>query len=76
LAPFQPARADLGEYLALADDAQALLDRIDLVMAYGTLSASSRASILSSIELIDDLEIRVRAAIYLVLVSPDQAVEL
>ncbi|PLW69239.1 DUF1800 domain-containing protein [Pseudohalioglobus lutimaris] len=74
--PFQPARADLGEYLAVADDPRALLDRIDLVMAYGTLSESTRESILASIELIEDLEIRVRAAIYLVLVSPDQAVEL
>ncbi len=74
--PFLPARADLGEYLAVADDAQALLDRIDLVMAYGTLSDATRESILSSIEVIEDLEIRVRAALYLVLVSPDQAVEL
>ncbi|KAA1189624.1 DUF1800 domain-containing protein [Pseudohalioglobus sediminis] len=76
LPPFQPARANLDEYLALADDTAALLDRLDLVMAYGTLSPATRDSIRASIDQIEDLEIRVRAAIYLVLISPDQAVEL
>ncbi len=76
LPPFQPARANLDDYLALADDTAALLDRLDLVLAYGTLSPATRDSIQASIEQIADPEIRVRAAIYLVLVSPDQAVEL
>jgi uncharacterized protein (DUF1800 family) len=74
--PFQLARDDIGEYLAMADDTAALLDRLDLVMAYGTLSEDTRQAILQSLEQIADPEIRVRAAIYLVLVSPEQAVEL
>lgn len=76
LAPFQAAELDLGEYIALADDLEALVDRLDTVMTYGTLSAGTRASILDTIALIDNPLLRVKAAIYLVFTSPDYAVQL
>lgn len=74
--PFQAATLDLDEYLALAENPDALVDRLDLVMTYGTLSDDMRASIIDSIAQVQDLEIRVRAALYLLLISPDYAVEL
>lgn len=74
--PFSPASLDLGEYLALADDVPALLERLDTVFTYGTLGEESRDSIAEAAALIDDTELRVRVALYLLLISPDYAVEL
>ncbi len=74
--PFSPASLDLSEYLALADDPPALVDRLDTVFTYGTLGDDNRNSILEAAGLIDDPELRVRVALYLLLISPDYAVEL
>ncbi|MEQ9463450.1 MAG: DUF1800 domain-containing protein [Haliea sp.] len=74
--PFSPASLDLDEYLALADDVPALLDRLDTVFTYGTLGDDSRDSIAEAAALIDDTELRVRVVLYLLLISPDYAVEL
>lgn len=74
--PFSAARFDLGEYLEVADDVPALLERLDTVFTYGTLGAETRASITSAAEQLDDLELRTRVALYLLLISPDYAVEL
>ena len=74
--PFSAARFDLGEYLEIADDVPALLDRLDTVFTYGTLGEETRASITSAAEQLDDLELRTRVALYLLLISPDYAVEL
>ncbi|MEQ9395912.1 DUF1800 domain-containing protein [Haliea sp.] len=76
LPPFSAASMDLGEYLALADDVPALLDRLDTVFTYGTLSDASRGSIAEAASAIDEPELRVRVALYLLLISPDYAVEL
>ena len=74
--PFQAAQLDLGEYIALADDAEALLDRLDTLMTYGTLSPETRSSILTSLAPLEDPDLKARTAIYLVFTSPDYAVEL
>jgi hypothetical protein len=77
--PFQKAQLDLDEYLALANDHEALLDKLDTVMTYGTLSAGTRSSILASLSALDGLDdprFHVTTAIYLMFTSPDYAVEL
>ncbi|MEE4297942.1 MAG: DUF1800 domain-containing protein [Pseudomonadales bacterium] len=68
---------DLLEWEALASDPEALLDRIDAVLTYGTMSDATRQSILTVLEPIrDDPGISARVALYLALVSPDYVVEL
>lgn len=74
--PFQVASLDLSEYLALADTPDALIDRLDLVFTYQTLSSETREVLLDSLVQIDDPETRVQAAVYWLLISPDYAVEL
>ncbi|MEO1082214.1 MAG: DUF1800 domain-containing protein [Pseudomonadota bacterium] len=74
-APFSVATLTLEDYLPLADDPVALLDRLDAMFTYGTLSDSTRQSILGLLPLIAERERRVRAAIWLLLISPDYAVE-
>ena len=75
-APFRAASLDLGEYIDLADDAEQLVDRLDLVMTYGTLQAGTRSVIVDILREIEDPDFRVKAAIYLVFVSADYAVQL
>jgi len=74
--PFSAATFDLSEYVALADDVPALLDRLDTVFTYGTLGEETRASLTSAAQQLDDLELRTRVVLYLLLISPDYAVEL
>jgi uncharacterized protein (DUF1800 family) len=79
ISPFQKAQLDLDGYLALANDHEALLDKLDTVMTYGTLSADTRSSILASLsalDALDDPRFHVTTAIYLMFTSPDYAVEL
>lgn len=77
LPPFAEIELDIGEYVEIADDVEALLDRLDLVFTYGTLSEGTRQAIRTAILPIEDeLESRVRFALYLLLISPDYAVQL
>ncbi|MEO0436105.1 MAG: DUF1800 family protein [Pseudomonadota bacterium] len=74
--PFAVATLTLSDFLPLAGDIDALLDRLDTVFTYGTLSVQTRDSIRTLLTLIEDDELRVRIAAYLVLISPDYAVEM
>ncbi|MFK7830762.1 MAG: DUF1800 family protein [Congregibacter sp.] len=74
--PFAKATLSLGDYVDVAKDTDALLDRLDTVFTYGTLSGETRAEIRDLLILIDDWEQRVRVAAYLLLISPDFAVEI
>ena len=67
---------DFSALAALANDPAGLLDRLDLLLTYGTLSTGTRAEILRVLESpgIDDAELRVRLAIHFLLMSPDYAV--
>ncbi len=76
VAPFQQASLDLSDYMALADDPEALVDRLDLVFTYQTLSITTRRALLDALVQINDPATRVQAAIYWLLISPDYAVEL
>ncbi|MEM8983455.1 MAG: DUF1800 domain-containing protein [Pseudomonadota bacterium] len=74
--PFVAARLNLDDYVAIADDVDELLERLDIVMTYGTLASTTRAAIRTAIAPVDDTNLRVRAAIYLIGVSADYAVRL
>ncbi|MGI9301824.1 MAG: DUF1800 domain-containing protein [Gammaproteobacteria bacterium] len=74
-APFSAAMLDISDYVAIAGDADALIDRLDTVLTYGTLSAETRTAIRNTIVLVDDLRFRVNTAIYLFMISPDYAVQ-
>ncbi|MFK8041645.1 DUF1800 family protein [Congregibacter sp.] len=73
--PFLKAGLTLGDFLPLADDVDALITRLDTVFTYGTLSADTRNAVRELIELLEEPELRIRIAAYLVLISPDYAVE-
>ncbi len=73
---FGTVTLDFSDYVALAADADALIDRLDLVLTYGTLSSETRELIKDTIEQItDDDEFRTEIAIYLFMISPDYAVQ-
>ena len=74
--PFQRAQLDYSDLVALGDDPQALLDRLDTLATYGSLSSETRDSILNTLEPIDDADTRAAIAIYLVYTSADYAIAL
>lgn len=67
---------DFADEIAVADDLDALLDRLDLLLTYGTLSDETRGAVRDVLEdpTLTDPELRVRVAIHLILMSPDHAV--
>ena len=73
-APFLGASLDLDEYVTLAEDVDELIDRLDVMLTYGTLSDTTRAAIRGALEDMTDMNLRARSAIYLFLISPDYAV--
>ena len=75
---------DLSAQAALADNPGNLLDNVDLLLTAGTLSATSRATILAAINAVTQAMVpagstiqltRTRLAIYLVATSPDYAIQ-
>ena len=66
---------DISDYVELADDIDALIDRLDLVMTCGRLDDPTREAIRRNVELIGDPVQRVRTAIHLFAISPAYAVE-
>ncbi len=73
--PLATTRLDISDYLEVAGDVDALLDRLDVVVTAGTLSAETRSVIASILNDISDTEFRTQMAIYLVLISPDALVQ-
>lgn len=63
---YRSVELDYSEELLLADDPEALLDRVDLLLTGGRLSPESRAAILPAIEAEPTDQWRVKVAIYLV----------
>ena len=74
--PFAPVSLNFDDYIDIADDVDELLERLDIVLTAGTLDSATRRGIRSVLLDIPEVEIRVRVALYLVLVSPDYAVRL
>ncbi|MEM9727948.1 MAG: DUF1800 domain-containing protein [Myxococcota bacterium] len=78
---FPGVTLDLSDFQALADDPVALVDRLDLVFTYGTMSDSTKEAIVAAVSVPRDEDDftddrRTEVAIYLTLVSPDYATEL
>jgi hypothetical protein len=73
--PFAPATLALDELTTLADDIDALLDRLQLLLAQGSLGDESRDVIKHQLEQLPDNALRARMGIYMVMMSADYAVE-
>jgi uncharacterized protein (DUF1800 family) len=76
-------RLNLSEQESLAENPSALLDNLDLLLTHGTMSAETRAAILTAVNGITPAMVpaastlnqqRARLALYLVLLSPDYTV--
>ena len=74
---------DLASQAALSDNATALVDNVDLLLAHGTLSADTRAKVITAVNGVTAAMVpsgstlaltKARVAVYLVAVSPDCAV--
>ena len=74
--PFAPVSLTFDEYIDIAGDVGALVERLDIVLTGGTLDGATRASIEAILSDIPESDIRVRIALYLFLISPDYAVRL
>ena len=66
---------DYSEELALTDQPNQLVDRLDILLANGLLTIDTKNIIVNAISQLDDIpEKKLRLAIYLVLISPDYAI--
>ena len=67
-------RLDLSDEIALAADPRALLNRLDLVLMYGTMSNPMRDVLLRALTQTRDPERRVIMALQLIAIAPEYAV--
>ena len=67
-------RLDLSDEIALAADPRALIDRLDLVLMYGTMSNPMRQVLIRALQQLDDPEERVMTALQLIEIAPEYAV--
>ena len=67
-------RLDFSEEIAVADDVNALLDHLDTLMTYGTLSRTTRDALIPILTPVNDPEFRVRIAVGLMMITPDYVV--
>lgn len=74
--PFAAVSLNYDEYINIAADIDALVDRLDIVLTTGTLDLATRQAIEAELDDIDDLSLRARIAVYLFLISSDYAVRL
>jgi len=72
--PFATVSLNYDDYVAIAGDVKALVDRLQIVLTAGTLEPATRRAIEAVLVDIDDLNLRARIAIYMILISPDYAV--
>jgi uncharacterized protein (DUF1800 family) len=64
-------RLDLSDEIGIASDARALVDRLDLLLMYGTMSPQMRTVLLGILERVPDPEERARLAVQLLVISPE-----
>ena len=72
---FEIPRIDLSDYEELAAEPKDLIDRLDIVLTQGQLSQKTRDIVIDALDRVDDVRQRAQIAIYLILISPDYAVE-
>ena len=74
-AGFTRIHLDLTSLEALAGNADALIDRIDLLFTAGTMDTATKAAIRTAITpIVNDAPARTRLALYLAVISPAYAV--
>ena len=64
-------RLDLTDEIGIATDVRALVDRLDLLLMYGTMSGPMKDVLVRALERIPDPEERARLAVQLVVISPE-----
>ena len=64
-------RLDLSDEIGVASDVRALVDRLDLLLMYGTMSQQMRAVLVGILERVSDPEDRARLAVQLLVISPE-----
>lgn len=75
-AGFANITLDLSDFEALADDPDALIERIDLVFFAGSMDSVTRSAIRTALQpLAGDLRLRTQVALYLALASPAYAIQ-
>jgi uncharacterized protein (DUF1800 family) len=67
-------RLDLTDEIAIASDVRSLIDRLDLILMYGNMTAPMRQVLIQALEQLDDPEKRVRMAVHLVAIAPEYSV--
>ncbi|MCY3541892.1 MAG: DUF1800 domain-containing protein [Gammaproteobacteria bacterium] len=72
---FEIPRIDLREYEELATKPDDLIKRLDIVLTQGQLSQATKNIVKDVLDNVDDVKERTQIAIYLILISPDSAVE-
>ncbi len=66
---------DLTDEINIADDANALVDRLDLILTGGLFSDETKNSIISTIQQLSDQEERVQAALFLSFIATEYNVQ-
>lgn len=72
---FEIPRIDLSDYEELAEEPEDLIKRLDTVLTQGQLSQATKNIVTDVLDRVDDARQRAQIAIYLIMISPDYAVE-
>lgn len=72
--PLFEVELDLSEEIAMAGSASSLLNRLDLLLMYGSMSPRMREILTEAIQQIEDPEERTKMAIFLISISPEYSV--
>ncbi len=65
---------DISDEVTIANDVNALLNRLDIIFTYGNMSQGTRDLIYNAVNSLSDPTDRVDLAIYLIMISPDYCV--
>jgi uncharacterized protein (DUF1800 family) len=67
-------RLDLTDEIAVAADVRALVERLDLILMYGNMSAPMRAVLVRAAQRLSDPDDRARMLVHLISISPEYCV--
>ncbi len=75
LKPIDYIYLDLSDEEALANDAPALVERLNLILTGGLLSDTTKANIINAVESVSGNGDKVKVALYLVFIAPEYAIQ-
>lgn len=75
LDPVDYLALDLSDELALANNPTALVDRLNIIVAGGSLSQDTKDSIIAAVSSLSTNNDRVKAALYLTFIAPDYSIQ-